>query len=102
MTNFLQGVLLLTAALSSPGVAFAYSHANRYGGTTSHSEGSTTATGAYGSSATHTAGQGTTVPHRRIGTDLGDERVRRQRNPHLRPGHYGDERVWRHGLSRRG
>jgi hypothetical protein len=36
MTNFLKRLLLLTAALSSPGVVSAYSHANRYGGTTAY------------------------------------------------------------------
>ncbi|MEI6226565.1 MAG: hypothetical protein WCS72_17615 [Deltaproteobacteria bacterium] len=61
MIPFTHRALLLAVALSAPAAASAYSHANRYGGTTSHSEGSTTATGAYGSSATHTAGQGTTA-----------------------------------------
>ena len=57
-----SGALALAAAsLLVPAGAAAYAHANRYGGTTSHSTGSTTATGAYGGSMTHTAGQGTTA-----------------------------------------
>ena len=54
-------VILLLITTLSVGPAAAWSHANAYGGTTSHSEGSTTATGAYGGSATHTYGQGTTA-----------------------------------------
>src|SRR5271166_2503402 len=38
--------------------AFAYSHANRYGGSTSHSYGSTSHSSAYGTSSSHTYGEG--------------------------------------------
>ena len=42
---------LLTAAL--PGKAAAWASANRFGGTTSHTQGSTTRTTGWGSSETH-------------------------------------------------
>ena len=51
-------VVLLTAALSAGPVA-AWSSANRYGGSTSHSYGSTSHTNAWGGSSSHTYGQGT-------------------------------------------
>jgi len=56
---------LLVTALSV-GPAAAWSHANRYGGTTSHEygSGSTTRTTAWGGSETHTYGQGTTATNR--------------------------------------
>jgi hypothetical protein len=38
--------------------ALAYSHANRYGGSTSHSYGSTSHSSAYGTSTSHTYGEG--------------------------------------------
>jgi len=56
--------LLIT--LSLPGPASAWSHANRWGGDTSHSWGSdsTTRTDAWGGSETHTYGEGTTATGR--------------------------------------
>ena len=45
--------------LAVSGQAFAWAHANYYGGSTSHSYDSTSHTNAYGGSATHTYGQGT-------------------------------------------
>lgn len=49
-------VLLATAQWAEP--AAAWSSANRYGGSTSHSAGSTSHTNAYGGSSSHTWGQG--------------------------------------------
>jgi hypothetical protein len=40
------------------GTAWGYSHSNRYGGSTSHSYGSTSHTSAYGTSTSHTYGEG--------------------------------------------
>jgi len=56
--------ILIAALVCAP--AAAWSHANRYGGSTSHSygSGSTTRTTAYGGSETHTYGQGTTATDR--------------------------------------
>jgi hypothetical protein len=60
MKHIVSGVvsLLLIATLAA-GPAAAWSHANRYGGSTSHSEGSTSHTSTYGTSTSHTAGEGT-------------------------------------------
>jgi hypothetical protein len=49
--------LLIVVLLYVP--AGAWSHGNRYGGSTSHSWGSTSHTSAWGTSTSHTAGQGT-------------------------------------------
>ncbi len=49
--------LLITALSAGP--AAAYSHANAYGGSTSHSYGSTSHTNAYGGSTSHAYGEGT-------------------------------------------
>jgi len=56
--------LLITALTWEP--AAAWSHANRWGGDTSHAEGSgsTTRTTGWGGSETHTYGQGTTATGR--------------------------------------
>jgi hypothetical protein len=51
----------LVMALALPLTAQAYSHANRWGGTTSHSYGSTSMSDRWGGSMTHTMGQGTTA-----------------------------------------
>jgi hypothetical protein len=60
----LAGALMITAFL--PGPAAAWSHANRWGGDTSHDygSGSTTRTDAWGGSETHTYGEGTTATGR--------------------------------------
>jgi hypothetical protein len=56
--------LIITTCL--PGPAAAWSHANRWGGDTSHTwgSGSTTRTDAWGGSETHTYGEGTTATGR--------------------------------------
>jgi len=56
--------IVITAAVLLTGIlwqspAGAWSSANRYGGSTSHSEGQTSHTNAYGGSTSHEAGQGT-------------------------------------------
>ena len=48
----------LAAAVAAP-LALAYSHANRYGGSTEHSYGQTSHTNAYGGSTSHAYGEGT-------------------------------------------
>ena len=55
------GLLIGTLA---PGPAAAWSHSNSWGGSTTHSYGSTTHTDAYGGSVSHTYGQGTTATNR--------------------------------------
>ncbi|BAN27546.1 hypothetical protein [Caballeronia insecticola] len=59
----LLGLLVTVCACGS---VHAWSHANAYGGSTYHAEGSgsTTRSGAYGNSETHTYGQGTTASGR--------------------------------------
>ena len=56
--------LLITTLTCEPAVA--WSHADRWGGSTSHEEGSgsTTRTTGWGGSETHTYGQGTTATGR--------------------------------------
>ena len=61
MTSSAKRLLLLAAGVLVPATAVAYASHNRYGGTTTHSQGSTTATSAWGGSATHTQGQGTSM-----------------------------------------
>ena len=51
------GTLMLGLACAAP--AGAWSSANRYGGSTSHTEGETSHTNAYGGSSSHVAGEGT-------------------------------------------
>ncbi len=55
IVSFLGFLILVLAC----GPVMAYSHANRYGGSTSHSYGSTSHTSAYGTSTSHTYGEGT-------------------------------------------
>jgi hypothetical protein len=61
--------LALAAVQSGP--AFAYGHANAYGGSTSHSYGSTSHSNAYGGSSSHTYGSGTTHTNTYGGTTSG-------------------------------
>ena len=53
------GGLVAAAPLSEP--VSAYTHANRWGGATTHTAGYTSASGQYGRTVTHTAGQGTSA-----------------------------------------
>ena len=63
MKSILASILGVLIATLPCGPAFAWSHANYAGGSTSHSygSGSTTRTDAWGGSETHTYGQGTTA-----------------------------------------
>src|SRR5271157_2768356 len=58
MKKTIVRLLSFAVALLPFNTAFAYSHANRYGGSTSHSEGSTSHSSAYGTSSSHTYGEG--------------------------------------------
>ena len=59
MKTIIASVAGLAIALLPLATVSAYSHANRYGGSTSHSYGSTSHTSSYGTSTSHTYGQGT-------------------------------------------
>src|SRR5271157_5704511 len=58
MKRTIVRLLSFAVALLPFNTASAYSHANRYGGSTSHSEGSTSHSSAYGTSSSHTYGEG--------------------------------------------
>ena len=58
MKKILLCGLSLTITLLPFSTGFGYSHANRYGGSTSHSYGSTSHDSAYGTSSSHTYGEG--------------------------------------------
>ena len=60
MKKFIVSLVSLAITLLPWEIASAYGHANRYGGSTSHSYGSTSHTNAYGGSSSHTYGEGTT------------------------------------------
>src|SRR5271157_3524517 len=64
MRTMVIGLAVVVVMVLSCSPAGAWSHAGAYGGSTSHSYGSTSHTNAYGGSATHTAGQGTTATNR--------------------------------------
>jgi len=73
MNNIFIGFLLLLIMLPLPGPAAAWGHANRWGGRTSHSFDSTTRTSGWGSSMTHTRGQGRTASGRYGGTAIHEQ-----------------------------
>jgi hypothetical protein len=52
-------IVALTIPLATPGLVLAWGSANRFGGSTSHSYGSTSHTSAWGTSTWHAAGEGT-------------------------------------------
>ncbi len=58
MKRIMVSLVSVAFALLPFSTASAYSHANRYGGSTSHTEGSTSHSSAYGTSSSHTAGEG--------------------------------------------
>src|SRR5271165_3858680 len=58
MKKTIVRLLSFAVALLPFNTASAYSHANRYGGSTSHSYGSTSHSSAYGTSSSHTYGEG--------------------------------------------
>ena len=58
MKKLIDGLLSLTIVFLPCEIAFGYGHANSYGGSTSHSYGSTSHTNASGGSSSHTAGEG--------------------------------------------
>src|SRR5208283_5984634 len=58
MKKIIISLLSFAITLLPFGTASAYSHANRYGGSTSHSYGSTSHSNAYGGSSSHTYGEG--------------------------------------------
>jgi hypothetical protein len=60
MKQIFLGVLPLFMIVLLPGQAWAWFHANRYGGGTEHTYGSTTHESAWGTSTSHTYGEGTT------------------------------------------
>jgi hypothetical protein len=62
--NLIPAMACFLIILISNMPAGAYSHANRWGGTTSHYGDTTHATTAWGGSATHTWGEGTTATNR--------------------------------------
>lgn len=61
MRNVHVGLAGLIIALAMPATVNAFSSANRWGGTTSHSYGSTSMSDRWGGSMTHTQGEGTTA-----------------------------------------
>jgi len=65
------GLLGLAIAALQPGTAFAYAHANAYGGSTSHSYGSTSHTNAYGGHTSGSYGNGATHTNTYGGTTSG-------------------------------
>jgi hypothetical protein len=71
LRQIIIAVLSLTIALLQSGPAFAYAHANAYGGSTEHSYGSTSHQNAYGGSSSHTYGEGTTHTNVYGGTTSG-------------------------------
>ena len=80
----------LAAAVAAP-LALAYSHANRYGGSTEHSYGQTSHTNAYGGSTSHAYGEG----HR------AHEHVRRQHRARMGRRHRAHQRLRRQHVRRR-
>ena len=58
MKKIIVSLVSVAFALLPFNAASAYSHANRYGGSTSHSYGSTSHSSAYGTSSSHTYGEG--------------------------------------------
>ena len=58
MKQIIVSLVSVAFALLPFNTASAYSHANRYGGSTSHSYGSTSHSSAYGTSTSHTYGEG--------------------------------------------
>ena len=58
MKKIMVSLVSVAFALLPFNTASAYSHANRYGGSTSHSYGSTSHSSAYGTSSSHTYGEG--------------------------------------------
>jgi len=62
--NIVIGFVGLMLGVLPCGRVAAWSHANAWGGTTSHNYGSTTHSDAWGGSETHTYGQGTTATGR--------------------------------------
>src|SRR5271166_1616053 len=58
MKKIMVSLVSVAFALLPLNTAFAYSHANAYGGSTSHSYGSTSHSNAYGGSSSHTYGEG--------------------------------------------
>src|SRR5260370_4512264 len=59
MKKIIGGLLSLRFTLFSCEKGFGYGHANRYGGSSSHSWGSSSHTNAYGGSTSHAYGEGT-------------------------------------------
>src|SRR5260370_530934 len=59
MKKIIVALLSLSFTLFTCEKAFAYGHANRYGGSSSHSWGSSSHTNAYGGSTSHAFGEGT-------------------------------------------
>src|SRR5437879_9619334 len=71
MKKFIVSLVSLAITLLPWEIASGYGHANRYGGSTSHSYGSTSHTNAYGGSSSHTYGEGTTHSNVYGGTTTG-------------------------------
>ena len=59
MKKIIAAAITLLVALVACSTTSAYSHCNRYGGSTSHSYGSTSHSSTYGTSTSHTYGEGT-------------------------------------------
>src|SRR5207247_8628838 len=64
MKKIVVSFMSLLITLLPSGQAWAWRHANRWGGSTAHTFGSTTHTGRYGGSVSHTWSGGTTAPNR--------------------------------------
>lgn len=73
MRTLKVGLAGLMLALSLPATVHAFSSANRWGGTTSHSWGSTSMSDRWGGSMTHTRGEGTTATGAYGGTATHEE-----------------------------
>ena len=64
MKKIVVSFMSLLITLLPSGQAWAWRHANRWGGSTAHTFGSTTHTGRYGGSVSHTWSGGTSAPNR--------------------------------------
>src|SRR5208337_4360708 len=72
MKKIIVSLLSFAITLLPFATASAYSHANAYGGSTSHSYGSTSHSNAYGGSSSHTYGEGSSHTNAYGGTTSGE------------------------------
>ena len=93
MKKIMVSLVSFAFALLPFNTASAYSHANRYGGSTSHSDGSTS-TPALGTSSSHTVGEVSSHTNEYGGSSSHNSEWRHEPHQHLRRHHFGRGRLW--------